>query len=93
MYMGTVDSDDKEVPPQVGIASDDNNVDVVLAAGARDSNVLVSTADRNSKISIQAADKSSMELTNKAITLAVDGAALELTKEKLEALIALLDNN
>ena len=93
MYMGTVDSDNKEVPPQVGIASDDNNVDVVLAAGARDSNVLVSTADRNSKISIQAADRSSMELTNDAITLAVNGAALELTKAKLEALIALLDND
>lgn len=93
MYMGTVDSEDKEVPPQVGIASDDNNVDVVLVAGARDSNVLVSTADRNSKISIQAADRSSMELTNEAITLAVNGAVLELTEAKLEALIALLDNN
>ena len=93
MYMGTVDSNDKEVPPQVGIASDDNNVDVVLAAGARDSNILVSTVDRNSKISIQAADRSSMELTNDAITLAVNGAALELTKAKLEALIALLDND
>lgn len=71
-YTGIMESsnEDESVPPQIGISSAENNVDIALLAQAKNSNILISAQDAYSQISLNAANgKTSIDLDNDNLTI------------------------
>ena len=86
-YIGSIEENntDESSPPQVGISSIDNNVDVVLAANARNSNILISSKDTDSHISLNTANNRNITINeNNDIVINNNGkSSIDLNEDLL----------
>lgn len=86
-YTGIMESsnEDESVPPQIGISSAENNVDVALLAQAKNSNILISAQDVYSRISLTAASNRNITLNeNEDIVINNNGkTSIDLDNDNL----------
>ena len=86
-YTGIIESSDNDesIPPQIGISSAENNVDVALLAQAKNSNILISAQDAYSRISLNVANNRNITINeNDDIVINNNGkTSINLDKDNL----------